>query len=295
MSRNAHTLIPLALLLMMSAGYIGARERLRDSRATLLEARSYEERYMLPAPETLRTLGLNYRSFTADLAWINALLYFGDYRDAGSKVPPRYLLDYARTVAEVDPDFYPIYEWFNATHIASRAEVSHEDLELVVDFLEQGMARFPQRHELPYTAGLAYIGYSVGRDPQTRIKELTRGIALLERCAALRGCHPNATLTIGYMQDLRRKLMKQSGEVGTPEDRAREIAQLKQLYANTPDQEIRAKLAERLRTMGVSAQALEVITREQVDRLEQLHDARLPYLPVDLWSVVVTEPEPLSP
>ncbi|MFB6262580.1 MAG: hypothetical protein ABEL76_02975, partial [Bradymonadaceae bacterium] len=135
-----------------------------------------------PVPPTglIRSSLLNFDTLAADLVWIRAVLYYG--RKRAKRHEPEQLYDYATTVADLDPYFFPVYRWFSHSYLATRYPPSPDDLNRVNSFLERGMKHFPADYRLPRTAGLNYIGYpSDTRSTRQRIRELERAIDYLER------------------------------------------------------------------------------------------------------------------
>lgn len=245
--------------------------------------------YTSPSTPVVQALTLNYRSFAASLRWVAGLVYFGDWRLSKHHGPPQHLNAYAADVAALDPHFFTIYEWFNATYISSRLpNVSYRDLKIVEAFMEQGMERFPTRHELPYTTGLLSIGYSNERTSEERLDEYRRGIKHLQRCAQLRDCHDTAPFMVAYYyRKVREYEERISGKAPDPASIEEERRFYAELYRQTMEPEQREKLAGKLRDMGMTPDELRALDGDQIERLRRAYEAERAYLPLDLWAQVV--------
>lgn len=272
------TLLALSLL-----GYGASRHQLRAMSSARPVVRA--DAYNLPAPSMLRVLGLNHDAVTATLVWIQGLIYYGDLRLNAKDMEPQHLTRYAATVIALDPQFFDIYDWLVSTYLGSRREVDGEDLRTLNDFLDQGIERFPARFELPYLAGLNYIGYSSKRPPRQRIEELERGIAYLQRASRLEGCPDTVPFTIAWMYHRKRQLQRQlDGTKPSAEERATERAFFLELYQSTVDEALRARLKEKLTELGVPEQELR--RSKGTDRLVEVYHRVYPYLSVDTWLLI---------
>lgn len=279
----SHRMAYTVLLVLSLGGYVASRAQLREAATTRQDL--HADTYNLPAPSMLRVLGLNHDAVTATMVWIQGLVYYGDLRLNHRELTPRHLPRYAETVAELDPSFFGVYEWLAATYLATRAEVTTEDLEQLNRFLERGMAQHPTRFELPYTAGLNYIGYSAKRSPRQRIEELERGIAYLQRASRLDGCPDTAPFTIAWMYHRKRQLQRQlDGSSPSAEDQAAERQFFLELYQSSVNEALRARLGEKLKELGVPERELR--RRKGTDALMSAYHRIYGYLPVDTWLLI---------
>jgi hypothetical protein len=248
------------------------------------------EAYLLPPAMVLEGLSLNAKTFAADMVWVRALIYFGEQRESLTGSRFENLDEYAETVIQLDPTFYPIYNWITAAYMATRGEVTHEDILAMNTFLERGMAHFPTQYELPYRAGLNAIGYSNRHTAAQRVVELTEGIRYLERCMKIAGCPDNTAFVVSWMYSRRAQLKAEIA--GAKQDQgaelARERAFLLEVYPKLTDPALRARMRKQLLAMGVGEAQLDALEREQVGQVRLDYEARAPYLPLDLWALTVS-------
>ena len=233
-----------------------------------------------------RALTLNYTTWAADLRWVETLIYYGEIRRAHRD--PEHLLLRAEQIAALDPDFYRPTEWAAAAFFSVRSSITGEDIETVNRFLDRAAERFPERHELPYMAGMNYIGYAPAKEPRARAAEMARAIGYLERAVELDPSNEVLPFTIGYLYSRRRQLLSKAGqgEASTEEDLAQARAFFGRLYSLSQDAAMRERLEAKLRSLGVKpeelveAQAFGTAYRER--RRESLYG----FLPDAFWFAV---------
>lgn len=255
--------------------------------ATSAEERSRQETYLLPPAATLSTSALNYNTFAADMVWLRVLVYFGEVRTERRGVEFEHLDEYGDTVVALDADFYPIYNWLTATYMATRKEITYEDLMMMNAFLDTGIARFPTSYELLQRAGLNGIGYSDKHSDTDRVVELTQSIGYLERCMKLSGCPDNTAFVISWMYQRRAALLgakDTSREQAAQQERDFSLS----VYPRLTDPALRARMRKQLLELGVEAAQLDALEREQVGLVRLDYEARAPYLPLDLWALTVS-------
>ncbi len=289
MQQARRYIIALILFCALVPAYLTSRSKLQEHSNQSIP---FEQRdsYNYPSVSVLRAAFLNYSSFASSLHWVSGLIYFGDWRYTKTKVKPQHLQDYAHTIQQLDPEFYNVYEWFNATYLSSRTpEVSYEDLKLVEDFMQQGMEQFPTQASLPYTTGLLSLGFSKNRTPEQRLDEYTRGIHFLEICAKLKGCPDTAPFTIAYLYRRKQELEAELGTDGKPAEQNAQslLALYKELYPQTMDDQLRKQLEQSMLNLGMSKQEIKDLDRGQIDQMRQHFESTHSYLPLDLWTQVV--------
>ena len=272
-----------------------------QSRTALMErARSpVEDASYLPSAEILRALALNYDTSAATLSWIQALIYYGDWRLSphARRSPPRHLEHYARVVADLDPLFFDVYEWFNATYLASRVgPISAQDISAVNRFLDQGIEHFPDRPEIAQLAGFNYIGYAKKYEPRQRVQELERAIAYLRIAARNESSLPTLTGTIVQLQIRRDKLERQLDADALPAEMDKtEVNLFLETLALTRDEQARARLIGILLELGLTRDDIEQSTKGDTRRLGERHECSgFSYLPRALW-LQVDYPTGVSP
>ncbi len=277
-------LIPLAL----------TNNKTKQELETLRRPATFEQRdgYFFPSGEVIRGFALNYSTFAASMVWISGLVYFGDWRFTPHKKPPRHLEDYALAVIQLDPSFYNIYDWLDATYINARLEtggVPHEDLLFLSKFLVSGLRYFPDQPDLPYSAATNFLGYSEGRADRERIIEYERGMEYFRRCLEISDCPGTSLLLLAHMRTRKQEIeaSMEGREFDTTYRRklpAEERERYVEIYKRTSDPETAEQMAKILKKEGIEP---ENILTAQNEELQRRREVDLPYLPIDTWSLVV--------
>ena len=105
----------------------------------------YEKLY-LPTGKFVEQLSLGYREVVADVVWLSAVQYYGDFRKGNHDLKYfRGLIDITTTL---DPHFSFAYR-FGALVVSEDAGAFEEG----IDILKQGMAHNPKSWELPFEIG----------------------------------------------------------------------------------------------------------------------------------------------
>ena len=282
--------LTLSILILSTfvVGYLFSRAYLVQHSAQSVPF-SQRDAYDYPSPPLLRTLFLNYDSFASSLHWVEALIYFGDWRYTKTSSKPAHLLSYATTISELDPRFYNVYDWFNATYIASRLpEVSYQNLQTVENFMQQGMRRFPTYFELPYTTGLLSLGYSEHRTDAQRLDEYERGIHYLQMCTRLQGCPDTVPFTIAYLYKRKAELEEGMNEGDGASSSQQELLEFyKTLYAQTTSTRLQQQLSRSMLGMGMSRPEIDALESGRIRQFKQRYESTRSYLPLDLWTQIV--------
>lgn len=133
---------------------LGAALSAQQARALRSEAREHDVLY-LPSSEALRIASLGYDDVAADLLWLRAVTYYGEWRKGEHGIASfRQLAD---TVTDLDPHFEDAYRFASV--------VLAEDMgrtDLGIGFLEKGMRAMPYSWWLPFEAG--FLEYTVRLD-----------------------------------------------------------------------------------------------------------------------------------
>lgn len=285
--KPAQTIICVGILITLAGSTLLARTYVEDAKFQQTYG-PVEDRELAPSARLLEPLALNYRTFAADMVWIRALLYFGE-KSAETNKPER-LEDYARTIAQLDPRFYDVYKWFAATYLTTRWPITHQDLEKVTDFLMLGINQFPNDAELPYSAAMNYLGYSVDREPEVRLEEIRDALELLKLAAERPNTPPMTPSVSAYLLRLHRnysaKIDDKDEEIPEAISRRALLETYSRLYLLESNPRMREKLLARLESLG----GTDYIVREtrQLRRdFETARSRRLPYLPPGLWIATV--------
>ena len=277
-------IVGLLLLLILSLLYAQL-----DLENNVLEQRPHTvaQEYDLPPSSVLKATSLNYRALAADLVWIRALIYFGETWGA-RRHHPKFLRDYATTVADLDPRFYPVYEWFAATYSNSKYPLTGKDLETINAFLERGMRQYPKDWQLPYSAALNYIGHSAKASRERKLREASRAIEYLKRAAMLEGAPDTIPATLAWFYNRRERLRQGKSALGPSSGTISE--EESNLYARLyllSDDPSRRRHLEQL--LGASPTARKNVL-EQVERYRNSFEKRYvdhyPYLSEPLWTAV---------
>ncbi|MCS6798782.1 MAG: hypothetical protein NZ898_09645 [Myxococcota bacterium] len=238
------------------------------------QAEVYEGRYRLPPPEVLPWLALGWREAAADLVWVSALVYFGEeVRHRGAL---RHVFDYAEAAITLDPWFRSAYRWAGTAGMYRPVEVTVEDIERAIEYLERGARRFPDDGEMAWELG-ASLAYELAprlRGEAARRARL-RGLEHLQAAVRLGAGPPWAVLSNASVLE----------RLGQAERAARHI---EEMASAVRDPEVRRELLDRLAQLrGQShAEALAAALHEA----ERRHRREFPYVPFDLWLLLGPRP-----
>ncbi|MFB6350213.1 MAG: hypothetical protein ABEK29_00265 [Bradymonadaceae bacterium] len=281
----------LAVLVLLGLNFMFAQLTHWSSVLDLTRRHPARVEHQLPDADLLRAVFLNFETLSADLAWIWSVVYWG--RQKAQNNPPKYLRENAHIIADLDPQFYPIYTWFDTTYLRSRHSPSHQEVETVNAFLERGMEQFPTEYRLPYMAGMNYIGHAPYRSDKQYVKELSKGIDYLKRASRLSGAPSNLPLTVSWMYQRRRQLRSElpgadvapsSGSVGR-----RQVEFLAEMYYQLDDGRARRKIRRTLVNTPYGRKLLSKNRRHYNRTLNRKRHAEYAYLQLVLWSLLTTD------
>jgi hypothetical protein len=105
----------------------------------------YDKLY-LPSGKFIKELSLGYRELTADVIWLNAVQYYGEFRKGNHDL--RYFRGLIDIVTTLDPHFIFAYV-FGALVVSEDAGAFDDG----VDILKRGMAHNPASWQLPFEVG----------------------------------------------------------------------------------------------------------------------------------------------
>lgn len=270
------------LLLGLCGAHLLPRQRVLERERDI--SFNLRDDHMLPPAEGLRALTLNYTTFAASMTWIAGLVYFGDWRMSPHSAPPQHLRRYADAIVALDQDFYEVYPWFVSVQLNSNLEsgaVPHKELVEASEFLMRGAEHFPQRYELPYMAGLNFVGYSKGRSNEVRLKEYELGERYLEACLRMDECPAVIALTTAYMRDQQSRLARdKTAPQAQPKLSQEELDTYIDVFRRTNDPQLKERVEELLVQENIDVEALKATDAQNLlDHFKQ--DAS--YLPLDLW------------
>jgi len=223
-----------SFVVLATASYLNAKLELGRAHSLSIS----EEEWTLPGPV------LNFRTLSADIAWIRTLLLFGENKRHGI-INSKSVLAAGRQIADFDSKFRDIYVFFPAMAMSGRGQLTEEELLEITHFLQEGVDRFPLDAEIPFSAAMNFVGYSDGVDRERRLREVERAIDLL-RISISRD--PEAIDTVNVLQWFLNRRVQLSGDQPNPLEQARIVEKLLP-YINDPW--IRFYLIEELKDLGV--------------------------------------------
>jgi hypothetical protein len=113
------------------------------------------EKLYLPSGRFVSEMSIGYREIVADIVWMQAIQYYGDFRKGNHDL--KYFRGLIDIVTMLDPHFTFAY-LFGALVISEDVGALEEG----TDLLKAGMARNPQSWQLPFE--IAFLNYINGGD-----------------------------------------------------------------------------------------------------------------------------------
>jgi hypothetical protein len=104
------------------------------------------DKLYLPSGKFVKELSLGYREVAADLIWLNAVQYYGEFRNESHDL--KYFRGLIDIVTALDPHFVFAYV-FGALIVSEDAGAFNDGL----DILKRGMAHNPTSWQLPFEIG----------------------------------------------------------------------------------------------------------------------------------------------
>ena len=281
---SSSLLIVLVVLGAAAASYDAARHALREGHQNLETA--YEIDSVVPTADAMSRLLLNHRTLAAELAWIAALIDYGEA--LRNKVTPSVNAYYhTDVIATLDPYFRRVYFWFDAVSMGTNVIVGPEDIDRANAVLDRGAKVFPTDRAFPNGAAMNFIGYSKNASKERRLDELERGISYLERSSLLPGADAMSPFVLRSFYDEKRRLL---GQEVSREEQARELDFYREVYLTTTDPEVKRRLHDMLQDRGVDEKSLQGSYRKLESQYEadRIRDGRT-YLPEGLWLELQTQ------
>lgn len=253
----------------------------REARMQRLALSDPEKIYLNPNPGWIRALTLGYNESAADLAWIRALIYFGE--ETGKRGKFQYLDDHIELILALNPRFQRAYMWAGIISIYSKSVFTRERIEKAIGYLRRGVAVFPGDGEMQYMLGfdlyfeLPPYMRDDGESEEAIRKIKLEGIDHFKK-AIMSGTGPE------WMVALVSTLLKQNGLVDLA------IQSIEENLKYVEDPEAQKKLLDRLAELkgerSASGYEKEIVSLQQ----EWFRD--YPYLPLDMYLLV--EPRSLA-
>src|SRR4051812_5855313 len=178
--------VGVCLVLSLAVASDLAREQAQRRFAS---AQTYEDLYYLPPPSHLIAGSLGHRAALADLIWMKALIYFGDELSHRGNVAN--LFRYTEAMLALDQSFRRVYRWVASAAIYRTGNVTVQDVQTAIAYLERGTRLFPEDGELAWDLGATYAYELVPMLPTgaPRAEARRKSLEYLEM-AALRGTGP---------------------------------------------------------------------------------------------------------
>lgn len=210
----------------------------------------YDNQFILPSSTVIKASALNYKTAASDLVWIGAVLHVADSHISHRKAPDSTL--YTRTIIDLDPLFYKVYEWHAAARMMVSGYPSEADIDAANDVLKVGMTYFPYRWQLPYGVVANYIGFSGELDPETRLKQLEDGAKHAEIAAGLPGAPDYLPLLASsfHRKVANLRAGNQENANASAEATPEELEFLARMYLQSDSESTRAFIAQRLEGYG---------------------------------------------
>jgi tetratricopeptide (TPR) repeat protein len=253
-----------------------AADRVRQAAQQRFSAtQTYEDIYYLPPPHQLVVASLGYRAALADAIWMKALVYFGD--ELAHRGDVSNLFRYTDAMLTLDETFRRVYRWVASAAIYRTGDVTREDIQRAIGYLERGTRLFPDDGELAWDLGATYAYELVPMLPIGPLREEARRKSLdyLE-VAALRGAGPAwlGLQTAAQLDSLGRK--------------EQALRHLQDLYATATDPAIKRTLEDRLAALQTAAYAEAMRAAAQEFEANRTRD--FPYMSATLYLLVGTKP-----
>lgn len=232
--------------------------------------------YHLPQTGYARLATLGYHEAAADLAWLRAIIYFGE--EATIRGRFEHFDSYANLVIALDPNFRRIYHWAGILSIYSRAFISRGMVERSIDYLRRGVARFPMDGEMHYMLGFnLYFEYPphLKGDAKASRKAKLEGIEHL-KSAVVSGTGP------AWLSNMVASLMSKQG--------MNELAinSLYQSLAIVEDPDTRKKILERIEEL--EAQVGGSGPRQSLIEIQREWAGTYRYLTMDMFLLLRPRP-----
>jgi hypothetical protein len=240
-----------------------------------------EKIYLIPNPGWIRALTMGYNEAAADLAWIRALIYFGE--ETGRYGKFEHLDDHIELILALDPRFQRAYMWAGVITIYSRAVFTRERVEKAIEYLRRGLAVFPGDGEMHYMLGfdlyfeLPPFMRDDGESEEEIRKVKLEGIDQFKQ-AIVSGTGPE------WLVALVSSLLKRNGLVDLA------IQSIEENLKYVEDPEAQKKLIDRLREL--KGERATTGYEKEILSLQQEWSRDYPYLPLDMYLLV--EPRALA-
>ncbi|HEV8320223.1 MAG TPA: hypothetical protein VG389_01320 [Myxococcota bacterium] len=269
-------LSPVSRVLVGLAAAAAGAAVLASARLEALETRTL----LPPEPEAAPLVGrhvarmaaLGYTDFAADLAWVQAVLYYGSHWVVGSDL--RWLDHYIETTIDLDPSFRHVYQWAGVVTMYNARRITNRSVEASTFFLKRGYERFPDYWEFPFMIGFNYYFELQTKSPgqkkawQRMGAEYFRAASLLEGAPSWLGL-----LAVSSLDKFAERRMA--------------VLHLQELLDATDDPKLRRELERRLTALEDETTARERLRLDAAFR--RAHLAAFPYVPSALYGLLAPQ------
>jgi tetratricopeptide (TPR) repeat protein len=277
----------LAVGVLLGLNFLFAKLSQRTQNNRRIAQTDSEAQWRAPSERATRLGVLGFETLGADLAWIGAVAYYGEFELADQR--PRHLKSYAEAIVGLDPQFKPVYNWYSSAYLNTHYPPTLKKIQKANAFLERGMEVFPTDYELPMSAGMNYIGYPDHLSKKDRLVGYQEAIEYLSKAARLEGSPPHLPFTIAWLSErvrqLRSEIEGEQVELSAEESRSQRIDFFREMYFLVEDEGTRERIRQNLKNMGAE-EALLARTQEYTQTLRQKQLETNAYLPTDLWIAV---------
>lgn len=238
--------------------------------AAYAAADTYDPAYVVPPPRWLPLLSLGHREAMADVIWCRALIYQGEDIRHGGGVDKAF--EYAEAMLALDPDFRAVYVWISSAAIYSPQDVTREDMDRTIDFLERARAHFPRDGQLAWLLGATLTFEAPPYVPVDEQEALRlRGLEHLIDASRLGAAPEWLVLSNSSMLD----------NLGSA---TRAIEHLEEMYAVVSDEHVRQRILERIESVRSEAYG-DAFARVN-DDIEGERRREFPYLAPEMYLLI---------
>jgi len=264
---RAFALFTLIVLCIILCARLRARaDQVRDEHRP-------DELYLsyLPSKQASDVMSMGYRTFAADLLWIQLLPIFAHQNRKNIRLEQ--LTNHLDILLHLDPEFAAAYRWAGLAPMLIVRPRTPETVEASNEYLLMGMEKYPDDPYFPFTVGMNYALSVPQDDPETRRVFIDKAVSYLERVIGEKDVSNGAAMMISNL------LSERDNDNSRAEF-------LENAYLNTQDPELRRALASELAELDDDRLRLS-IERRRLQR-EFLHKENYPYLDPGLFFQVGT-------
>jgi hypothetical protein len=259
----------VALLLVLCVSGV-ARLQPRLARETV-EIKAREDVYLFPPPAELRVATLGYVAAMTDLLWAKLLVEYGIHWSERRPFPD--LNRYLDAINELDPKYKTFYEFVDAMLVYRPIHGTEDDARAARAYFERGIKELPYDPDIwvRYGQFIAFLAPSWLTSEDERNKWKQEGAVALVHAVDL-GADVNLAMAATTM------LSSRFGE------RDAAIRALRQEYALTDNESIRAEIGAKLERLQASRQGDEAAA--VVQTIEGIWRRELPFLTRDSFMLI---------